>query len=102
PGGGWCDATSRLVSSRPTGRAVFPAVDAVVARTRPTDPLLCLRRGVITGAGQRFVDLFRGDVLYAVKCNPEPRVLRALWAGGVRHFDCLARRGGTRPQAVAG
>jgi len=29
-------------------------------------------------------------VLYAVKCNPEPRVLRAVWAGGVRHFDCAS------------
>jgi len=25
-----------------------------------------------------------------VKCNPEPAVLRALWAGGVRHFDCAS------------
>ena len=33
---------------------------------------------------------FPGDVLYAVKCNPEPSVLRALWAGGVRHFDCAS------------
>jgi len=45
---------------------------------------------VIAGAARRFVDLFPGDVLYAVKCNPEPRVLRALWAGGVRHFDCAS------------
>ena len=29
-------------------------------------------------------------MLYAVKCNPEPRVLRAVWAGGVRHFDCAS------------
>jgi ornithine decarboxylase len=25
-----------------------------------------------------------------VKCNPEPAVLRAIWAGGVRHFDCAS------------
>jgi ornithine decarboxylase len=25
-----------------------------------------------------------------VKCNPEPRVLRVLWAGGIRHFDCAS------------
>ncbi len=31
-----------------------------------------------------------GDVLYAVKCNPAPRVLQALWAGGIRHFDCAS------------
>ncbi len=83
-------AQARLFSSRPQGRAVFPSIDAVVARTRPSDPLLCLRPAVITSAARRFVDLFPGDVLYAVKCNPEPRVLRALWAGGVRHFDCAS------------
>jgi ornithine decarboxylase len=34
---------------------------------------------------------FPGDVLYAVKCNPDPAVLRALWDGGVRHFDCASQ-----------
>ena len=83
-------AQARLVSSRPLGRPVFPSVDAVVARIRPTDPLLCLRPAAIVAAARRFVECFPGDVLYAVKCNPEPRVLRALWAGGVRHFDCAS------------
>src|SRR5271168_5480880 len=83
-------AQARLFSARPQGRAVFPSIDAVVARTRPSDPLLCLRPAAIGGAAQRFVHLFPGDVLYAVKCNPEPRVLRALWAGGIRHFDCAS------------
>jgi ornithine decarboxylase len=83
-------AQARLVSSRPYGRAVFPSIDAVVACARPSDPLLCLRPSVIAGAARRFVDCFPGDVLYAVKCNPEPRVLRALWAGGIRHFDCAS------------
>jgi ornithine decarboxylase len=83
-------AQARLFPSRPQARAVFPLIDAVVARTRPSDPLLCLRPAVIAGAARRFVGLFPGDVLYAVKCNPEPRVLRALWAGGVRHFDCAS------------
>ena len=52
--------------------------------------MLCLRPAAIAAAARRFVDRFPGDVLYAVKCNPEPRVLRALWAGGVRHFDCAS------------
>jgi ornithine decarboxylase len=83
-------AQARLVSSRPLGRAAFPSVDGVVARVRPTDPLLCLRPAAIAAAAQRFVNCFPGDVLYAVKCNPEPRVLRSLWAGGIRHFDCAS------------
>ena len=83
-------AQARLVSSRPFGRAVLPSIDAVVARARPSDPLLCLRPAAIAAAARRFVGLFPGDVLYAVKCNPEPRVLPALWAGGIRHFDCAS------------
>jgi ornithine decarboxylase len=83
-------APTRFASSRLHGRAPFPSVDAVVARTRPTDPLLCVRPVGIAGAASRFVGCFPGDVLFAVKCNPEPRVLRALWAGGVRHFDCAS------------
>jgi len=80
----------RVVSARPVGRAILPRVDAAVAAARPTDPLLCLRPAAIAAAARRFVDSFPGDVLYAVKCNPEPRVLRALWAGGIRHFDCAS------------
>ena len=57
---------------------------------RPAEPLLCLRPAAIAAAARRFVDSFPGDVLYAVKCNPEARVLRTLWAGGVRHFDCAS------------
>src|SRR6266853_1374357 len=75
---------------RPAGRSLLPTVDAVVARERPAEPLVCLRPAVIAAASRRFVAAFPGDVLYAVKCNPEPRVLRAVWAGGVRHFDCAS------------
>jgi ornithine decarboxylase len=83
-------AQNRFVSSRPLGRAAFPSIDEVISQTRPDDPLLCLRPAAIIGAAERFVDCFPGDVLYAVKCNPEPRVLRALWFGGIRHFDCAS------------
>jgi ornithine decarboxylase len=75
---------------RAAGRSFLPTVDAVVARERPAEPLVCLRPAVIASASRRFVEAIPGDVLYAVKCNPEPRVLRAVWAGGVRHFDCAS------------
>jgi ornithine decarboxylase len=83
-------AKIRLVPYRAPARPVLPTVDAAVARLRPTEPLLCLRPGTIAAAARRFVEAFPGDVLYAVKCNPEPRVLRALSAGGIRHFDCAS------------
>ena len=81
----------RSLALRPVrGGALLPSVDAVVARERPTEPVLCLRPTAIAAAARSFVAGFPGDVLYAVKCNPEPRVLRAVWAGGVRHFDCAS------------
>ena len=88
-------AKARLVSLKSAaaaGRAslALPTVDALVARERPSEPLVCLRPATIAAASRRFVRAFPGDVLYAVKCNPEPRVLRAVWAGGVRHFDCAS------------
>ncbi len=68
----------------------LPSVDELVARQRPTEPLHCLRPDVIRDDAAQFVRGFAGDVLYAVKCNPEPAVLRAVWQGGVRHFDCAS------------
>jgi ornithine decarboxylase len=77
---------------RPAGPAVrgLPSIDALVARLRPSEPILCLRPAAVLATARRFVAAFPGDVLYAVKCNPEPRVLRLLWSGGVRHFDCAS------------
>src|SRR5438270_6759516 len=80
---------ARLVL-RAANRSSLPIIDAVVARERPAEPLVCLRPATIAAASRCFVAAFPGDVLYAVKCNPEPRVLRAVWAGGVRHFDCAS------------
>ncbi len=76
--------------TRPLADPALPTVDAVIASERPSEPVLCLRPAVIADAARRFVAAFPGDVLYAVKCNPEPRVLRALWTGGIRHFDCAS------------
>lgn len=74
----------------PAERAALPLVDEVVRSARPSEPLFCLRPAAIAAAARRFVESFPGEALYAVKCNPEPRVLRAAWAGGVRHFDCAS------------
>lgn len=66
------------------------SVESLVARLRPEEPVHCLRPATVAGAARAFLAAFPGTTLYAVKCNPEPAVLRALWAGGVRHFDCAS------------
>jgi ornithine decarboxylase len=46
-----------------------------------------VRPDVLAVAGRWFQDNFKGDVLYAVKANPSPWVIRALAEQGVRSFD---------------
>jgi len=75
---------------RPLGARALPSVDDLVSALRPTEPMHCIRPAAAAGAAEAFVTAFPGDVLYAVKCNPDPAVLRALWEGGVRHFDCAS------------
>ena len=65
----------------------FPDVAAVARSLEPSYPVYCLRPGVIEANARRFTSLFPGRVLYAVKCNPAPLVLKALHLGGIRHFD---------------
>ena len=69
------------------GGQARPDVDSLVAEQRPAEPVYCLRPRTVSHDARRFVQAFPGDTLYAVKCNPEPSVLRALWRGGVTHFD---------------
>lgn len=79
----------RSVAPRDLSEAL-PSVDAIVAALRPEEPLHCLRPQAIVAAARSFVEAFAGRTLYAVKCNPDPRVLSALWRGGVRAFDCAS------------
>jgi ornithine decarboxylase len=77
-------------SRRSVTPITLPSVTEAVLTERPDRPMVCRRPQVLAQAAERFVSAFPGLVLYAVKCNPEPAVLRALWAGGVRHFDCAS------------
>jgi ornithine decarboxylase len=81
---------NRRISMRVDAASVVESVDAVVAKLRPEEPLHCVRPAVVAAAARAFVQAFDGETLYAVKCNPEPAVLRAVWDGGVRHFDCAS------------
>jgi ornithine decarboxylase len=67
--------------------AQFPDVRSMVAALKPSYPVYCLRPHVLRKTAQRFLELFPGRVLYAVKCNPHPRVLQELYKAGIRHFD---------------
>ncbi|CAF1314887.1 unnamed protein product [Rotaria magnacalcarata] len=64
------------------------SVDETIAELKPSVPLYCLRPKTIEATAAWFVSTFPGQVLYALKCNPEPQILQMLWNGGIRHFDC--------------
>lgn len=66
---------------------VFADAAMVAAVLAPEQPVYCLRPHVLRAQAAAFVAGFPGKVLYAVKCNAELPVLRALHAGGIRHFD---------------
>ena len=70
--------------------SVTPSVTELVHALEPDIPLLCLRPEALRRAARAFVASFPGDVLYAVKCNPDEAVLRALAEGGIRHFDAAS------------
>ena len=62
------------------------ALELVLA-SRPDLPVHCIRPHAAEKAAGWFVRRFPGDVLYAVKANPHPAILDAVYAAGVRWFD---------------
>jgi len=70
--------------------ASFDSVDELLGSHRPIEPVYCLFPQVYTENAAAFVAGFPGRVLYAIKANDHPAVLRAIHAGGVRHFDCAS------------
>ena len=67
--------------------ATFDDARAMIEALTPSYPIYCLRAGALAETAHDFLDRFPGRVLYAVKCNPHPLVLQALYDAGIRHFD---------------
>lgn len=72
--------------TRPQRRR-FPNTRAMIEALKPSYPVYCLRPHEVKAAARDFLDAFPGRVLYAVKCNPHPLILQALYDEGIRHFD---------------
>lgn len=65
-------------------------LDQYVRDTLPRYPVSVLRPDVLKANAEEFVAGFTGTPMYAVKCNPDERVIRALIAGGINTFDCAS------------
>ena len=62
-------------------------LDEAVSELRPVLPMYVTRPDELAADVSKFVSLFPGEVVYAVKCNPEKHVLQAIAKNGVRSFD---------------
>ena len=69
---------------------LFSDVATLVREERPKHPVYCIYPHIYRDAAMEFLNGFPGRVLYAVKSNPDPTVLRLLSDAGVRHFDCAS------------
>jgi len=65
----------------------FKSVDKLVNQLKPTEPVYCIRRDSINIASKFFQNKFPGKILYAVKTNPHPIVLKTIVESGINDFD---------------
>jgi len=65
----------------------FKSVDEVIKKLKPTEPVYCIRRESIKLSSKYFLNKFPGKILYAVKTNPNPFVLKTIVESGINNFD---------------
>ena len=65
----------------------FKSVGELVNQLKPTEPVYCIRKKSIQIASKFFQNKFPGKVLYAVKTNPHPIVLKTIVESGIKNFD---------------
>jgi ornithine decarboxylase len=68
----------------------YSSITELLSSRQPVRPVYCLYPRVYEDTARDFVAAFPGRVLYAVKANAHPDVIRSLNRGGVRHFDCAS------------
>ena len=65
----------------------FKSVEDLVNQLRPDKPVYCIRKKSILSASKFFQKNFPGKILYAVKTNPHPEVIKTLLKSGINQFD---------------
>ena len=65
----------------------FTSVENLVNQLKPDKPVYCIRKKSILSASNFFQKKFPGKILYAVKTNPHPEVIKTLLKSGISEFD---------------
>ncbi len=68
----------------------YRSVEELLRQTQPQTPVYCVYPHIYKQSTRHFVDGFPGRVLFAVKSNNHPVVLKLLHKFGIRHFDCAS------------
>ena len=65
----------------------FKSVEDLLNQLRPDKPVYCIRKNSILSASKFFQKKFPGKILFAVKTNPHPEVIKTLIKSGINQFD---------------
>ena len=65
----------------------FKSVEELVNQLKPDKPVYCIRKNSILSASNFFQKKFPGKILFAVKTNPHPEVIKTLIKSGINQFD---------------
>tara|TARA_B100001250_G_scaffold369189_1_gene352473 strand:+ start:7337 stop:8515 length:1179 start_codon:yes stop_codon:yes gene_type:complete len=65
----------------------FSNVNKLVNTLRPENPVYCIRPNSVKKSVEFFKNNFPGKVLYAVKTNPDEKIIKIIIDSGVQNFD---------------
>ena len=65
----------------------FKSVEDLISQLKPDKPVYCIRMNSVLSASKFFQKRFPGKILYAVKTNPHPTVIKTLIKSGIDQFD---------------
>ena len=65
----------------------FKTVNELVNTLKPDYPVYCIRTEEIRKSVKFFIKNFPGKILYAVKTNPQEKVIKQIIANGIKDFD---------------
>ena len=65
----------------------FSSVDELINTLKPEDPVYCIRPKSIKKSIDFFKNHFPGKILYAVKTNPNEKILKIIINNGIQNFD---------------
>ena len=62
-------------------------VATLIRSEKPVNPVYCIYPHIYSEVAGEFLQGFPGRVLYAVKANPNPYIIKLLIDSGIQHFD---------------